>query len=177
MKSVLISAGHGGSDPGATGNGYIESTLALKLRDRVYKHLVAFRVDVLRDGNEGENNSLRKAISICRIVDIGVELHFNGSTNESATGVEALSKPENMELAQKLCYAVTSSTGLCVRGNDLGWKSDSSGQHHRLGFCEAGGIILEVCFITNKDDMKLYVENKLQVALEIAKVLNRYVRK
>lgn len=177
MKSVLISAGHGGNDSGATGNGYIEATLALKLRDRIYNHLVEFGIDVLRDGNEGENKDLNKAISICKLVDIGVELHFNASANETATGVEVLCKLDKKELAQKLCYAITSATGLRVRGNNLGWKSDSSGQHHRLGFCEAGGIILEVCFITNKDDMKLYVENKLQVALEIAKVLNRYVRK
>lgn len=177
MKKILISAGHGGNDPGACGNGYVEATLATKLRDRVFKRLEQAGIPVIRDGLDGTNETLKKSILLAKTVDTAIEIHFNASSNSSATGVEALSKDVNKELSQKLCYAITSATRLQVRGSDEGWKSTSSGQHHRLGFCEAGGIILEVCFISNKTDMESYVNNKILVATNIANTIIEYAKK
>ncbi len=173
MKTVLISAGHNDEDPGATGNGYKEATLAVKMRDRVADVLRARGLTVLEDGADGENERLNLAIALARKADIAVEIHFNAGP-PAATGIEALAKPKLRQLSAALCGAISKVTGLKVRGPDGGWKPDNSGQHHRLGFCEAGGIVLEVCFISNVSDMKAYVDRKVEVATAVAEAILAY---
>lgn len=169
MKTVLISAGHSETDPGAVGNGYAEAVLAEKMRDRVFKYLLDHKVPVYRDGQEAENLPLRTAISVAKKVDFAVEIHFNAGP-PTASGVEALCHIRDKRHAQELCSAIADIIGIPIRGNK-GWKDPSSGQHHRLGFCDAGGIVLEVCFISNPQDMNWYVTRKLQVAESVAKAI------
>lgn len=171
---MLISAGHSGTDPGAVGNGYQEATLAVKMRDRILNTLSVLGVKTLSDGQPGENQDLKKAIALCRKADLAIEIHFNAGA-PAAHGVEALSKPNKKVMAQQLCIAINKISGIKLRG-DQGWKADNSGQHHRLGFCEAGGIILEVCFISNFGDISAYVGNKLQIADAIAHAIFNYVK-
>lgn len=175
MKSLFVAAGHNANAPGACANGYQEATLALKMRDRIKSYLTIAGIDCVTDGDVGVNLNLTTSIALCKQHDIAVEIHFNAAA-PTAHGVEALCKPHLKVLAQDLCGAVYRTTGIIMRG-DFGWKATDSGQHARLGFCEANGIILEVCFITNKDDIKRYVENKEATALAIAKVLQDYARR
>jgi len=169
MKTVLISAGHSESDPGATGNGYVEAVLAEKMRDRIFNYLINQKVIVFSDGQESENLPLRAAISLAKKVDFAVEIHFNAGP-PSASGVEALCNIRNKRHAQELCSAIANIIGIPIRG-DKGWKDPSSGQHHRLGFCDAGGIVLEVCFISSVNDMTWYVNRKWEVAESVAKAI------
>lgn len=171
MKTILVSAGHNGNDPGAIGNGYKEATLAVKMRDRVAKALRGLGFTVLEDGEDGVNDPLNKAIQLCRKADIAVEIHFNAG-QPTANGVEALAKLPLKKLSQDMCRAINKATGIKLRG-DFGYKSDGSGQHHRLGFCEAGGVILEVCFISSATDMAAYVSNKEKVAEAVANAIAR----
>jgi N-acetylmuramoyl-L-alanine amidase len=175
MKSILVSAGHNDKDPGACANGYQEATLATKMRDRVASYLKGQGLVCTTDGKPGENQDLAKAIDLCKVHDIAVEIHFNAATPQ-AHGVEALCKPSEKALAQAICVAINKTTGLTLRG-DQGYKPDDSGHHPRLGFCEANGIILEVCFITSATDMATYVKNKEAVALSVANVIAAYARK
>lgn len=170
MKSVLISAGHSEVDPGAVGNGYKEAVLAEKMRDRIFDYLKNRGVEVYRDGDDGINEPLNKAIALAKKVDLAIEIHFNAGP-PAATGIEALCNINKKTQAQKLCGAVASVLNIKVRG-DRGWKDPSSGQHHRLGFCEAGGIILEVCFISSANDMNRYVAKKIDVAKYVANTIH-----
>jgi N-acetylmuramoyl-L-alanine amidase len=170
MKTVLISAGHNDADPGAVSGQYKEATLAVKMRDRVAKSLRDRGITTLEDGEDGVNDNLNRAIGLCRQADIAVEIHFNAGP-PAATGIEALSKMPLKKLSQDLCVAIGNVTKIKLRGGDKGWKPDNSGQHHRLGFCEAGGVILEVCFISSASDMRAYVANKEAVAEAVALVL------
>lgn len=170
-KKILISAGHctvqgKNYDPGAVGNGFTEAREALRLRDAVAAKLRTKGFDVIEDGSDGVSEPLTKAVALARTAQIAVEIHFNAAS-ASATGIEVLSKPNLKSLSQKLAIAVGNATGLKLRG-ELGWKSDNSGQHHRLAFCEAGGMILEVCFISNVNDMRAYVANFDKIAENLA---------
>ena len=46
MAKVVIDAGHGGSDPGASGNGIVEKDLTLKISNYIYNRLKDLGVDV-----------------------------------------------------------------------------------------------------------------------------------
>lgn len=39
MKKIIIDAGHGGSDPGASGNDIVEKELTLKISEYIHKRL------------------------------------------------------------------------------------------------------------------------------------------
>jgi len=174
MKTILISAGHTniqGLDRGAAGNGFIEGVESVKLRDATAAYLRELNKDVkvIEDGFDGDNQPLTKAIALARTANYSIEFHFNAGP-PAATGIEVLSKPNLKSFSQKIAGAIHKATGLVLRG-ESGWKVDSSGQHHRLGFCEAGGIIIEVGFISNASDMKSYKSNFETICKGIAEVL------
>ena len=172
MKKILVSAGHSTiapRDSGAVGSGYLEAVEALRLRDATAKNLREKGVTVTEDGADGISEPLKKAIALARQADVAVEFHFNAGP-ATATGIEILAKSNKKALAQKIGLAIATATGLKLRG-EVGWKADNSGQHPRLGFCEAGGLIIEVGFISNAGDMKAYQKNFDAIARNVADVL------
>ena len=175
MKTIIISAGHSNSDAGAVSkDGKLrEADLTLRLRNRVATLLRADgTLRVLTDGSDGQNKPLRDAVQIVKANPgaIAVEIHFNAAGSPLAKGVEVLAKPTQRELAQQLAASVANITETPLRGT-LGWKMDSAGQHHRLAFCEAGGVILEVEFISNPAAMAVYLANETEVAVSLANAL------
>ena len=178
MRTVLISAGHSNVtpiDPGAVANAQTEARLALRLRDAIAGKLKAAGVPTLTDGVPLQNLPLKEALALTKKADIKVEIHFNAASDPKATGIEALSKSNLSGLASDLALAISSATGLRTRGA-LGWKPTNSGQHHRLVFCEAGGVILEVCFLTNLGDVQKYLVNENRIAESLAQVLENAAR-
>jgi len=168
----LISAGHTnapGQDRGAAGNGFIEGVEAVIIRDALAASLRNKGCSVIEDGADGVSEPLKKAIVLARKADVAIEIHFNAGP-PTATGIEVLSKTKHTKLAQRLAQAIHDATGIKLRGGG-GWKSDSSGQHHRLGFCEAGGLIVEMCFISNASDMAAYKNNFTKLIENLAAAL------
>lgn len=170
-KTVFISAGHGGTDPGCVANGHKESDLALSLRERVAANLRGLNVRAITDGKENQNLPLTEAIKLVKQNNgPSIELHFNASEFEKISGVEVLSLPEMKPLAQQLGMAISAVLQIPARGH-LGYRAKDSGQHHRLGFVEAGGLIVEVCFMTNSRELNNYLYHDEEVAVAIAQVL------
>lgn len=176
-SSILLSAGHSTVPPrdsGSVGNGFVEAKEALKIRDALADKLTAKGREVFEDGTDGESLPLRKAISLARSVTrkggIALEFHFNAFSKASANGVEVLSKKKDKKLAQVVAGAISESTGIKLRG-DKGWKPENSGQHHRLGFVQAGGLVVEVGFISNATDMHKYTSNFSRMIDKLAEVL------
>lgn len=168
VKSLMVSAGHSYSDPGAVGNGKSEADIVLDLRDRLAAALEARGVVFGTDGVAGENLPLREAIKRASEYDVAIECHCNSAASSTATGVETLSKPEDYPLGDRLCEAVSKSLGISNRGA----KPEGSGAHSRLAFVsDGGGIILEIFFISNPDDMRAYYNNQQAVVSGIADVL------
>jgi N-acetylmuramoyl-L-alanine amidase len=171
-NKILVSAGHSTVPPrdsGATGNGFIEAVEALKVRDAVAALLRLKNIDVIMDGIDGESEPLRKAIRLARTANVAIEFHFNAG-GPGATGIEVLALPAKKALSQKIAKAIGDATGLVLRG-DGGWKNQDSGQHKRLGFCMAGGIIVEICFISSASDMQSYQGNFHLISQGVAEVL------
>jgi N-acetylmuramoyl-L-alanine amidase len=157
-KKILLSAGHTNNpngDRGAAGNNFIEGIEAVKLRDAIAANLRGRGLNIIEDGADGVSDPLKKAIALARGANLAIEFHFNAG-GIGANGVEVLAKVKHKAIAQKIAGAIADATNFNLRGQ-RGFKLDSSGQHHRLGFCEAGGLIVEVCFISNRSEMKDYV--------------------
>jgi N-acetylmuramoyl-L-alanine amidase len=164
--SIYLSAGHSGTDPGAVAFGRREADIAVEFRNIVafYLHRAGVAYDM--DGEGTENLPLPEAVREARQHGIAVEFHCNAAA-PAATGVETLSAPGDMLLGAKLCKAI--ADGLAIRNR--GAKPENAGQHHRLAFVQAGGIIVELFFITNPADLAAYDARKWLAARNVAAVL------
>lgn len=167
MKSVFLSAGHGGTDPGAVAHGRREADIAVEFRNIVAFYLQREGIPHELDGHGTENLPLRLAVERAKRHPIGVEFHCNAAAAASATGVETLSAPKDMQLGARICEAISGALGLRNRGA----KPENAGQHHRLAFVQAGGVIVELFFITNPADLAAYDARKWLAARDVAAVL------
>jgi len=57
MAKIVIDAGHGGNDPGASGNGIIEKEYTLKISEYIYDRLRQLGLDVKMTRTEDETLS------------------------------------------------------------------------------------------------------------------------
>ena len=62
-----------------------------------------------------------------------------------------------------------------LRG-DKGWKAENSGQHSRLAYVSNGGIILELFFISNDEELSTWKQKKWLVGKAVAEVLMERVK-
>ena len=165
-RTLFISAGHSNTDPGAAANGTTEADVVLGFRDALADELRG-KVAFATDGEAGSNLPLRQAAKLASRHDVAVEFHCNAAT-PAATGVETLSRPEHFNLGRKLCRAVSDTLGIPSRGA----KPEGSGQHSRLAFVsDGGGIIVELFFLTNPQDLAAYRQHRRALVSAIARVL------
>lgn len=175
MTTVTITAGHGGSDPGAVNGNVTEAEVATDMRNMIKLYLERKGVKVRTDGKGSENQSLTNAIKLISGSKIAIELHCNAFSKPNAGGVEALAQPKDRITCQKLCKAVSRVMGIPIRGSEGGFKSEGSGQHSRLGYVRNGGIILELFFISNPVELQTYQARKWLVARELADVIAAHI--
>lgn len=164
---ITVTAGHGSSDPGAVAHGGNEADLMTDLRDIVAHKLREMGHDVKTDGARLQNLPLSHAITLIDGSDCAIELHCNASTNASATGVEVVSLPKDKPKAQRIASAIALTLDMKLRG-DKGYIDQNQTARGRLGFVRAGGMVVEVFFISNKSDLETYQARKWLVASAIA---------
>nr|DAX98522.1 MAG TPA: Cell wall hydrolase autolysin [Caudoviricetes sp.] len=167
-KIIVLTAGHSNTDPGAVNGSDREADIAQDIRNIVASILRDdYGLTVRTDGEGKGNLPLREAVKLIRGSDVAIEFHTNAAASKAATGVEALSTPKNKRWCQVLSRAVADATGWKLRG-DGGFKPDNAGQHSRLAYAQAGGIVFEPFFISNDADLKLFKERKWAICRAIA---------
>ena len=173
MRNIFISAGHGGLDSGASGNGYLEKDLTLELRNLIVTELAKIGI---KAGTDPDGNALVKTLAFIKgkfgAKDILLDIHWNAG---GGTGVEVIIPDVNSsferQLAQRIADVVSSSTGFKKRGG--GVKTEKDAALKTLGWMRPSSenILLETCFIDSKSDMSVYQVNKFRIAKDIANVL------
>lgn len=172
MKILLIS-GHGAGDSGAVGCGHKESDLTRTATNILAGKLAAYdvsvsRYPVARDAyQDNRNGKLQVDFSNYGLI---VEVHFN-SFNGSAHGTECLYKPSGMKaLASKVAAAIA-GVGLLDRGAKQRADLANMNRCAKLG---VPYILIETCFIDNKNDMKIYEANLYNVWDRVASAICNY---
>ena len=172
-KTVTLTAGHSNTDPGAVNGSDREADLAQDMRNIVASILRDdYSLTVKTDGTGKGNMPLREAVKLIHGSDVAIEFHTNASANKSATGIEALSTVKNKRWCQVLSRAVADASGWKLRGEG-GFKPDNAGQHSRLAYAQAGGIVFEPFFISNDADLKLFKERKWIICRAVADAVAR----
>lgn len=166
---MFISAGHSETDPGAIAHGRREADIVCEFRNIVSFYLQRDRVPHELDGFGTVNMPLREVVKRSRRHQLSIEFHCNAGP-ATAGGVEVLCAPKDYVVASRICAAVSHALGIRNRGV----KPEGAGQHSRLAFVQAGGMICELFFITNRADLAAYDAAKWVAARDVAAILKEY---
>lgn len=172
---ILLSAGHSNIDPGAVANGTKESDIAIECRNIVRHKLEMTGFPVISDGYGDDNQPLAQAVKLIAGKRLAVEFHCNASTNPLAGGVECISLPSLRDESQKISAAIVGAMGIKLRG-DNGWIDQTKSARGRLAFVVAGGIIVELFFLSNPAELKTWQEKKWLICQAIADAIIDIVR-
>jgi len=173
---VAVTAGHSNTDPGAVNDKVKEADLVVNFRNAVTYYLREAGVQVKNDGTGSQNDPLSSAIKLIKGSSVAVEFHMNAATSKQANGVETIALPKDKKLAQDLSAAVASALGSRLRG-DNGWIDQSKSARGSLGYINAGGLIVELGFISNEDELARFNARYWLAAKAVAKVLIDYRNK
>ena len=90
VRTIVIDAGHGGHDPGASHHGLREKHLTLDIARRLRSHLqqVGFTVVMTRDSDQFIPLSGRPAIANRLRAQLFVSVHINANANRRVSGAE-----------------------------------------------------------------------------------------
>lgn len=157
---VFLSAGHGGKDPGAIGNGLYEKNINLQImlanKAVLERHGLKVVCSRLTDENDPVAEEVREA-NACRAT-IAMSHHINSATSNKADGSESYyygSSAEGKRLAE-LCEKYT---------KELGQNSRGAKPQNGLWFLRGTNmvaVLTESAFICNPNDINIVDEVKEQ---------------
>ena len=170
---VTVTAGHSNTDPGAVNGKYKEAELVSQFRNAVAYYLREAGIQYKTDGVGTTNQDLNAAIKLIKGSSVAVEFHMNAATSKQANGIETIALPKDKKLAQDLSKAVADVFGSRLRG-DNGWIDQSKSARGRLAYVDAGGLIVELGFISNEEELFQFNARYWSAAKAVAKVLIEY---
>ena len=173
---ITMSPGHFGIGTGAVGL-IDEVEEAIKVVNEVARLLKAKGIEVhkvIDNTSKNKRDNLRflqhAHASTSRQVDVFV--HFNATAKPEirAIGTEVFYNKKEMEpLAKHLSQAISEAAGFKNRGAKM------HEQLYVLNTSSVGGVLLEICFVNSKQDVKLYKQHFHAICFSIANELQRFI--
>lgn len=167
--NILLIAGHGAGDCGATGCGYKEADLTREMVKLVKPKLEKYATVVIADTSVNWFNA--KGSLPLSGVDYALEFHLNACVNDqngngATTGTEIFvtTIEKGTEVEENIVNNI-SALGLKNRGV----KRKNFSVINYIKNCGISSALLELCFIDDADDMKIYSAKKNEIADAIVK--------
>ena len=170
---VTVTAGHSNKDPGAVNGKFKEAELVSQFRNAVAYYLREAGIQYKTDGVGILNQDLNAAIKLIKGSSVAVEFHMNAATSKQANGIETIALPKDKKLAQDLSKAVADVFGSRLRG-DNGWIDQSQSARGKLGFISNGGLIVELGFISNEEELFQFNARYWSAAKAVAMILIKH---
>lgn len=170
---VTVTAGHSNTDPGAVNGKIKEADLVVNFRNAVAFYLREAGIATKTDGTSTRNDPLSSALKLIKGSSVAVEFHMNAAASKQANGIETIALPQDKKLAKDLSAAVATALGSRLRGED-GWIDQSKSARGSLAYINAGGLIVELGFISNEAELAAFQARYWIAAKAVAKVLIEY---
>jgi N-acetylmuramoyl-L-alanine amidase len=179
-RKLAISAGHSnteGRDQGATNNITTEGKATVDLRNRL---VAKFKEQKITVNVDKDNSVTKETVSVFTEYfdehDILIDIHFNSSNNETATGTEVIipEKYSTFEYSIASDISRTMSNVLGIRNR--GVKTESQTARGKLAWMRmnAETILIEVCFLSNLNDMERYIAKRDTLVTELVNIISNY---
>ena len=191
---IFLLRGHGNGDPGACANGYTEENLAQVIVNRVVELLKGKGVKVFTNSKTQNNYVSNCLIGHTFNYKFGYTIHLN-SASASANGTEIFVpiNEQYVNTESKMCKEIANTLGIAVRGvKSRDYNSEAT--HLRIEKDGSKGTdyykeirqswqnglshsIIELCFISNLNDVKQLINKKEKVCRVIANNILLYLEK
>lgn len=182
-KKVVIDAGHGGSDSGATGNGIIEKNLTLDISKYMYDRLKELGVPVKLTRNS--DIDLPASERPQKVLDqygngsdvIVVSNHINSGGNGTAEGAEVIYALRNKDiLAKKILDELEKQGQLIRKYYQRRLPSDYNKDYYYMmrNTPNTEALIVEYGFLDNASDANKLKNNYKKYAEAVVKAITEY---
>lgn len=176
---INIHAGHNPDGKIACGAvGLIkESTEARVVKDNLIQYLKKAGhtvYDCTCNNGTSQNDVLKKIVAKCNAhkVDLDVSIHFNSGANDKKG--DGKSKGVEVLVYSKTSKSNDEATRICNKLSAIGFKNRGIKVRKDLYFLKhtkAPSLLIEICFVDDKDDVKLYNKNIDKIAKTIAEAI------
>jgi len=159
---VCIDAGHGGRDPGASHNDYLEKTFALIISELTIDLLKrdSFSVVTTRINDYYLSTHRRVDIAKRALSDLFVSIHINGFSDPSANGIETFYHSGDKQSKNAACR-IHSKIIQEIHMRNKGVKSSNFTILREMH--PIPSVLCELGFITNSHDRYLITSREFQV--------------
>ena len=150
MPKVFLSAGHGGTDPGAVANGLYEKTINLNTLLACQKELLRHGITVVCSRTTDVNDPVAQEVKEANAsnADVAVSFHANAGGGDGFEAYHCSTNTKGKKLA-RLCEAHAKALGQNSRGL-------KSGDHLQfIKGTKMTSVLVESFFIDNKTDKKI----------------------
>ena len=168
-KKVFLSAGHGGSDPGAVGNGFKEKDLNLSITLACEAELVRHGVEVKMNRTTDVDISWEKEVSNCNSYspDLAVNIHNNAGGGDGAEVFHHYGGGTGKTLANNILAEIV-AIGQNSRGAKTKRLSNGADYYYFIREISAPSVIVECAFVDNATDIKVIDTAAEQKAMGVA---------
>ena len=169
MIRICLDFGHGGNDPGAVYNNRCEKDDVLKIGKSVAAELRRHGVIVDETRTEDITMSLKERSNFenKKKYDYFISFHRNASKPEKAEGVETFTYINQTEKAKSLAEKMQRAL-VDVGFKDRGVKAAN---FHVLRETKAPAVLIEIGFIDNSKDNKLFDSNFEKIVKALSKAI------
>ena len=180
--TVCIDPALGGSDSGASANGLKEKdvtlAVALKLKSELEQRGV--KVVLTRDSDKTVTNEARVAACDKAQSDLLVSLRLNSAQNITVSGFElwvSNKKPANsVSAAEDIGKSMSTISGIRTRGVKYGTVTNADENYYVNSRSKCASLVIQLGFISNKEDASLLKNNDSEVASKIAQGIVTYFK-
>ena len=173
MKTIMIDAGHGGSDPGAINGSHKEKAYTLQIAKRLQTQLekLGFRVIMTRTGDTYPTLQERSALCKKYKPDLFISIHCNSATSKTPAGIETYRavpvggtetkgskvKTEKQSANEydannsRLAYEIQKGMLAATKGTDRGIRHQAI---YVTGNATCPAVLVEVGYLSNDAEVK-----------------------
>ncbi|SDT53363.1 N-acetylmuramoyl-L-alanine amidase [Paenibacillaceae bacterium GAS479] len=150
-RKIVLDAGHGGRDVGATGqSGLEEKEVTLHTIQNIEKLLLektGAEVILTRDEDESLSLAERAKISNDHNADLFISIHYDAFESSDVSGITTYYGDEKNQQLANLIHGKIFEQDMEARDRGV-----TTGEYHVLRENESPSILLELGFISNKED-------------------------
>lgn len=178
---VFISAGHGGTDSGAIGNGFKEKDLNLDIALACNNELVRHGITTMMSRMKDEDDSVTQEVTECNRFspDVAVSFHNNAGGGDGCEAFCSIERGLGEQIANAMLNRVY-SLGQNIRSGEVGkikcktkLGDDGKDYYYFIRNTNCHAVIIELAFIDNANDIKFIdtLQKRQLVGVECAKAI------
>ncbi len=159
LPTLIIDAGHGGTDPGAVFHGYQEKDLNLVVAKRIRELLKEHNPDITRETDITLDSGPRTA-KVRDKYDYCLSIHFNANAGSRTEAIHSIYSERGKKLAESICKELGQTLGLPQR---VFCREGQAGDYyfmHRL--TGSTTTVIVECLPLDTEYGKLHIENIAQ---------------